>query len=374
MARMKGAGEKPGYAEYRSGPADVPVYVVVDGSTGERIWSTQPPKVIRVTHEELDALKDTSGTIGSNGVRQLYDYTERVREVSADDLSATSQRLEGVPVLTADFTEAQLREFQKACEAGYSKARGGYGCERCRDRCARCEALRIGRDNARMASSFMNLARSCGDDAGRASEKDAYAATARWLAAADHLVRTSADFRAEDAAVPEPSRSRVNALIDECATQGSLKSEYDAQFTRAKLRVGAKGSEDEKRVNVLRRGEDAGAAYCPDYGVAARLAELVGLDEKAKYCRACGEEKPRRFEDEEKETSSRGPFARRRALFPNVRELRHGYCVVDLDALDVPWEFEEDPVGEEEKMWEVCEPKNPGTGGERGKKRRAGER
>jgi hypothetical protein len=360
MARMRGAGKKIGYDQYRSGPDDVPVYVYVDRSTGETHWSTCTPKVIRVTQEELEELNDEEGYIGENGVKQLCDYTDRVREIVADDLSATNARLEGVPQLPANPTEAQTRKFQEACSKGLEQANWGYGCESCRTKCARCTALSVGESNATMALSFSFLAKSCASDAKGKEEKETFQAVSRSIASAKHRVRSSKDFRAGERDVPERMRRRVDELIDVCAVHGSLKVEYEAQFTRAKLRIGAKGSKHQTQINVLRR-EDA--VFCPSYDVAADFAKLAGLDKKAKYCSQCQERKPQRFKDEEKS----GPFTKRGRLWPYVREVQHGYFVVSLDDLDVGWGFEPGEVGEEETLWEVGEARNGGKGTKRGR-------
>ena len=103
---------------YRSGPADVPVYVFPGGT---RDWSTVAPtmrmlgkyeKVIYVTREELSRLKRDPTSMSA-----LYGYERRVRDIEAGDVYATSAARvpEGVPTLPANFTGAQLREYQNAC-------------------------------------------------------------------------------------------------------------------------------------------------------------------------------------------------------------------------------------------------------------------
>ena len=349
MARMKGAGRKPGFVQYNSGPANTPVYVFVDGVTGETRFSTEAPRCIRVTDEELDELKDEDGYIGSEGVEQLCDYHDRVRVVEAGDLSTTRSRVADMPVLPADFAEEELRDFHKACEELLSKADWGRGCDKCQRKCGRCEALETGTNNAGMALSFMRMAQTCTAQ----KYRSVYDAASRSIASSEHPVRSSKDFVDEGKKIPKSARDRVNELIDQHALHGNFKSEYEAQFKRCKLRIGKDSSRTQKYINVLCR-EDKDAVFCPDAKVAHEFAGVAGLDKKAQFCSRCS--KPLRFEDEAKD----GPFARKRSLWPYVREVKHGYYVVDLEDLDVDWGVEDSEVGEEEPMWEVLDAENGG--------------
>ena len=345
MARMKGAGRKPGSSEYHSGPANTPVYVFVDGITGETRWCTDAPMSIRVTDEELNEMKDEDGYIGSNGVKQLCDYHDRVRVVEADDMSTTRSRVAGLPALPGDFNEAQLNDFHEACSEMLTEADWGHGCDKCARKCGRCEALETRERNAGMALSFMRMSRTSVDS----TDRDAYDTASRCIALLEHPVRSSKDFKALEGNISKPKRDSVNELIDQHAVHGNFKREYEDAFTKVKLRIGKEGSRSVKYISVLTRpAKDT--VFCPDAETADLFAQLAGLDKKAKYCSQCA--KPRKFTDEEKS----GPFAQKFSLWPYVREVQHGYYVVSLDDLETEWSLLETEVGEEEAMWEVRDP------------------
>ena len=335
---------------YRSGPADVPVYVFPGGT---RDWSTVAPtmrmlgkyeKVIYVTREELSRLKRDPTSMSA-----LYGYERRVRDIEAGDVYATSAARvpEGVPTLPANFTGAQLREYQNAC--ANAKTSPDYESFRA--------TLITGEINAKKALGFMHLA---ADTKSTAVEKDAYLTVARFIATARHRVRSSIDFTAElPVDVSEETRGRIMKLINQCGFTGSLRSAFELDFIRAKLRiVGATGGR-RMFINVLRREGRTDGVFCPSFAVAKAFAELVGLDTMARdYAKLRGEELKARLMRSRPPTEAdewrprTGWESRRRRLHlelvPYVEELIHGYYVVYLTDIDTQWHGD---VGEEEAMW-----------------------
>ena len=267
---------------YCSGPADIPVYVF-PGRT--RDWSTVAPtmrmlgkyeKVIYVTREELSRLKRDPTSMSA-----LYGYERRVRDIEAGDMYATSAARvpEGVPTLPANFTGAQLREYQSAC--ANAKTSPDYESFRA--------TLITGEINAKKALGFMHLA---ADTNSTAVEKDAYLTVARFIATAKHRVRSSIDFTGKlPVDVSEETRGRIMKLINQCGFTGSLRSAFELDFIRAKLRiVGATGGR-RMFINVLRREGRTDGVFCPSFAVAKAFAELVGLDTMARdYAKLRGKE------------------------------------------------------------------------------------
>ena len=335
---------------YRSGPADIPVYVFPGGT---RDWSTVAPKVIYVTREELSGLERKPTSMSA-----LYDYGSRVRDIEAGDLSATNAARvpEGVPTLPANFTEAQLREYQNEC--ANLKSSPDYESFR--------TALSTGETNAKKALGFMHLA---SDVKSTKVEKDAYLTVARFIATAKHHVRDSKDFTGELPDIPEKTRRRIMNLIDECGFTGSLRSVFELDFVRAKLRiVGAKGKS--MFINVLRRKGRTDAVFCPSYTVVKAFAGHVGLDKMARdYAKRKGKECRDRWYppmEADKWRPRTGWQAVSRArnhleLVPYVEQLIHGYYVVYLTDIDRQWH---DDVGEKEAMWVATEVKGKKRGRE----------
>ena len=340
------------YKAYRSGPANIPVYVFPGGT---RDWSTVAPtmrslartKVIYVTREELSGLKRKPTSMSA-----LYGYERRVRDIEAGDLSATTAARvpEGVPTLPANFTEAQLREYQNAC--ANLKSSPDYESFRA--------ALITGEINAKKALGFMHLA---ADAKSTEVEKDAYLTVARFIATAKHRMRGSKDFTGELPDVPEETRRQIMKLIDECCHAGSLRSAFELDFVRTKLRVvGAKGQN--MFINVLRREGRTDAVFCPGYATTKAFAELVGLDKKARdYAKRKGKECRDRFhppkEADEWRPRTAWQAVNRRCrdhleLVPYVERLIHGHYVVYLTDIDTQWHGD---VGEEEVMWVATEVK-----------------
>ncbi|EEH50939.1 uncharacterized protein MICPUCDRAFT_54905 [Micromonas pusilla CCMP1545] len=357
MARTKCTPRDIGgvYKAYRSGPANIPVYVFPGGT---RNWSTVAPtmrslartKVIYVTRDELSGLKRKPTSMSA-----LYGYERRVRDIEAGDLSATdgTRVLQGVPTLPVNFTEAQLREYQNAC--ANLKSSPDYESFRA--------ALITGEINAKKALGFMHLA---ADAKSTEVEKDAYLTVARFIATAKHRMRDSKDFTGELPDVPEETRRHVMKLIGECGFTGSLRSAFELDFVRTKLRVvGAKGQN--MFINVLRREGRTDAVFCPGYATTKAFAELVGLDKKARdYAKRKGKECRDRFHppteaDRYRPWTCRPRIQHHRELVPYVAELIHGYYVVYLTDIDTQWHGD---VGEDEVMWAATEVKGKKRGRE----------
>ena len=160
-------------------------------------------------------------------------------------------------------------------------------------------------------------------------------------------------------------------LVNQCGFTGSLRSAFELDFVRAKLRVvGAKGQY--MFINVLRREGRTDAVFCPGYDVAKAFAELVGLDKKARdYAKLKGKElkakllrdrfPPPTEADRYRPWTCRPRIQHHRELVPYVAELIHGYYVVYLTDIDTQWHGD---VGEEEVMWEATEVKGKKRGRE----------
>ena len=283
-------------------------------------------RVIYVTREELSTLERAPTSL-----RDLYEYESRVRDVEAGDASAASAASvpEGLPTLAANFTEAELRKYQKACAK--LKSSSEYRSFR--------TALSIGETNAKKALGFVHLV---ADAKSAEVEKDAYSTVARFIATAKHDVRSSKDFTGELPDVPEETRGRIMKLIDECGLTGSLRSAFELDFVRAKLCiVGAKGQK--LCINVLRREGRTDAVFCPSFAVAKAFAKLVGLDALARdRARRKGDERRDRYHpptepDIYRPMDRRPRISHHLALFPYVRELIHGYYVAYLADIDARW-------------------------------------
>ena len=168
-------------------------------------------KMIYVTRKELSRLKRDPTSMSA-----LYGYERRVRDIEAGDMYAMNAARvpEGVPTLPANFTGAQLREYQNAC--ANLKSSQDYESFRA--------TLITGEINAKKALGFMHLA---ADTNSTAVEKDAYLTVARFIATARHRVRSSIDFTAElPVDVSEETRGRIMKLINQCGFTGSLRSAF----------------------------------------------------------------------------------------------------------------------------------------------------
>jgi hypothetical protein len=189
---------------------------------------------------------------------------------------------------------------------------------------------------------------------------------ARFIATARHRVRSSIDFTGKlPVDVSEETRGRIMKLINQCGFTGSLRSAFELDFIRAKLRiVGATGGR-RMFINVLRKEGRTDGVFCPSFAVAKAFAELVGLDTMARdYAKLRGKELKARLMRSRPPTEAdewrprTGWESRRRRLHlelvPYVEELIHGYYVVYLTDIDTQWHGD---VGEEEAMWVATEVK-----------------